>query len=52
MELLDGKIVSQAVKDDLKFKVSQLKKERKNFRTSLQYWLELTVPVKPMWHLK
>jgi len=29
MELLDGKIVSQAVKDDLKLKVSQLKKEGK-----------------------
>jgi len=29
MELLDGKIVSQAVKDDLKIKVAQLKKEEK-----------------------
>jgi methylenetetrahydrofolate dehydrogenase (NADP+)/methenyltetrahydrofolate cyclohydrolase len=29
MELLDGKIVSQAVKNDLKNKVSQLKKEEK-----------------------
>src|ERR1044072_4148012 len=29
MELLDGKIVSQAVKDDLKLKVSELKKEGK-----------------------
>src|SRR5215212_6758237 len=29
MELLDGKIVSQAVKDDLKYKVSQLKNSGK-----------------------
>jgi methylenetetrahydrofolate dehydrogenase (NADP+)/methenyltetrahydrofolate cyclohydrolase len=29
MQLLDGKIVSQAVKDDLKHKVSQLKNEGK-----------------------
>ena len=37
MQLLDGKLVSQAIKDDLKIKVDELKKQGKKFRTLLPF---------------
>ena len=39
MQILDGRLVSQATKDDLKIKVAQLKAEGKKTKLKLKYYL-------------